>query len=100
MAAAIFSTSGEDLEAVIVRQLTHKKATLAVAEAEDPLLRSRLVLVAATATEGGVEPVLGDGVEQRHGLQSVAAGTRSSVLHDATAIDALLHAGEIGRAHV
>ena len=32
LAAAIFSTSGEDLEAVIVRQLTHKKATLAVAE--------------------------------------------------------------------
>ena len=32
LAAAIFSTSSEDLETVIVRQLAEKKATLAVAE--------------------------------------------------------------------
>ena len=43
-----------------------------VAQAEDPLLGPGALLVAATAAEHRVEPVLGDCVEQRLGLQRVA----------------------------
>ena len=43
-----------------------------VAQREDPLLGARALLVAATAAEDRVEAVLGDGIEQRDGLQRVA----------------------------
>ena len=43
-----------------------------VAEGEDPLLRAGALLVAAGATERGVEAVLLDRVEQRRRLQAVA----------------------------
>ena len=50
-----------------------------VAEAEHPLLGPGLLLVAAGTAERGVEAVLLDGVEQRRGLQAVAAGPRTPV---------------------
>ena len=73
---------------------TRIPAALAVAEGEDALLGPGFVLVAAAPAERGVEAVLGDGVEQRHGLQAVAAGTRAGVFRDAPLVDALLHAGD------
>ena len=50
-----------------------------VAEREDALLGAGLVLVATSAAEAGVEPVLGDGVEQRHRLQPVARGASTGI---------------------
>ena len=64
-----------------------------VAEGEDPLLGPGLLLVAAGATEGGVEAVLLDGVEQRRGLQLVAAGAWAGLLDDPPGVDRLLHRG-------
>ena len=43
--------------------------------AEDPLLRAGLLLVAPTAAEQRVEPVLLDRVEQRRGLEPVPDGS-------------------------
>jgi hypothetical protein len=48
-----------------------------VAQADDPLLGPRALLVAAAAAEHGVEPVLVDRVEQRDGLQRVAGAVRA-----------------------
>ena len=48
-----------------------------VAQADDPLLGPRALLVAAAAAEHGVEPVLVDRVEQRDGLQRVARAVRA-----------------------
>src|SRR3954469_17757769 len=62
-----------------------------VAEREDPLLRAGPLLVAPRAAERGVEAVLGDRVEQRHGLQPVARGARPGLLDDAALVDRLLH---------
>ena len=64
-----------------------------VAEGVDALLGPRLLLVAAAAAEHGVELVLDDGVEQRRGLQAVAAGARTLLLDHAAVVDALLHGG-------
>src|SRR5579875_43281 len=47
-----------------------------VPEREDSLLGPRFFFVAATAAEDGVEPVGGNGVEQRHGLQRVSRSVR------------------------
>src|SRR3954469_4552202 len=65
-----------------------------VAEAEDPLLRPRALLVAARAAERGVEAVLLDRVEQRRRLQAVARRARAGLLDDAPAVDRLLHRGD------
>ena len=43
-----------------------------VTQREDALLGTRLFLVAPSAAEDGIELVLGDGIEQRDGLQAVA----------------------------
>ena len=51
-----------------------------VAEARHPLLGPGLLLVAAGAAEHGVEAVLLDGVEQRDGLEPVAAGPGAGLL--------------------
>ena len=51
------------------------------------------LLVAARAAEGGVEAVLGDGVEQRGGLQAVARRARAGLLDHAPGVDRVLHAG-------
>ena len=59
-----------------------------VAEREDPLLRAGALLVAPGAAERRVEAMLGDRVEQRHGLQPVA---RRAVLDRAALVDRLLH---------
>ena len=69
-------------------------STLTIAERQDALLGAGLVLVATTAAERGIEAVLGDGVEQRHRLQPVAAGPRTGILDDPAAVDRLLHAGD------
>ena len=63
-----------------------------VAEAEDALLGAGLVLVAAGATEGGVELVAADLVQQRLGLQTVARAGGARVC-DAALVDRVLHAG-------
>jgi hypothetical protein len=68
-------------------------AALAVAEAEDALLGTGLVFVAAAAAERGIEAVFRKCVEQRDRLQPVAAGARPDVFHYATLVDGLLHAG-------
>src|SRR5690606_5035533 len=51
-----------------------------VAEGEDPLLGPGLLLVAPGAAEDGVDLVLLDRVEQRHGLEPVAGGPPAGVL--------------------
>ena len=61
-----------------------------VAEAEHPLLGAGLLLVAARPAERGVELVLPDGAQQRHGLQRVA---RRTVVHDPAGVDVLFDAG-------
>ena len=63
-----------------------------VAEAEDPLLRARALLVAAGAAHRRVEAVLGDRVEQRRRLQLVARRARAGLLDDAAAVDRVLDA--------
>ena len=62
-----------------------------VAEAEHPLLGARLLLVAAGAAERGVELVLPDRAQQRHGLQRVA---RRDGLDDAARVDVVLDLGD------
>ena len=62
-----------------------------VAEREHPLLGPGLVLIPASATEGGVEPVGVDGIEQGRRLQAVARGDRPRVCHPAL-LDGVLHA--------
>src|SRR5690606_4525131 len=61
-----------------------------VPEAEHPLLGPGLLLVAAGTAEDGVEAVLLDGLEQRHGLQAVAAGAGAGLLDDLAGVDGLL----------
>ena len=63
-----------------------------VAEAQDALLGARLVLVAARAAEGGVEVVVGDGVEQGHRLEAVARTERAGV-GDLALVDRVLDVG-------
>ena len=63
-----------------------------VAQREDALLGAGLLLVAAGAAEDGVEPVLGDGVQQRRGLQPVARRVARLLAH-AALVDGLLHGG-------
>src|SRR5690606_2002031 len=65
-----------------------------VPEAEHPLLGPGLLLVAAGTAEDGVEAVLLDGLEQRHGLQAVAAGAGAGLLDDLAGVDGLLDAGD------
>ena len=60
-----------------------------VAQAEHALLGAGLLLVAARAPEDGVEAVLGDRVEQRHGLQRVPAAAGG--VGDPSPGDRLLH---------
>ena len=62
-----------------------------VAVAEHALLGPRSLLVATGPAEDGVEAVLGDRVEQRDGLQRVAAGTRTGVFDDPSGVDRILH---------
>src|SRR5437660_7710331 len=64
-----------------------------VAEREDALLGASTLLVAPCATEGGIEAVLANRIQQRHGLQRVARGARAGLLDDATAPDGLLNRG-------
>ena len=64
-----------------------------IAEGEDAFLRPGLVLVASGATEGGVEPVGVDGVEQRRCLQAVARRRRPRIGHPAL-IDGVLDPGD------
>ena len=66
-------------------------AAVAIAERVDALLGPGLLLVAPTPAERGVEPAVGEPVEQGHGLQLVAAGARSRLLDDPTGIDGRLH---------
>jgi hypothetical protein len=54
-----------------------------VAEREDALLGARLLLVAPRAADQRVEAEFGDGVEQRHGLVTVAALGRVAQHHAA-----------------
>ena len=49
-----------------------KSTVIGPPESEDALFGPSLVLVAASATEGGVEVVVIDGVEERHGLETIA----------------------------
>ena len=65
-----------------------------VAVRHDALLGPGPLLVAAGAAEHGVEAVLGDGVEQGHGLQRVARGPRAGVLADLAGVDRVLHRGD------
>src|SRR4051794_8408457 len=65
-----------------------------VAEGEDPLLRAGALLVAPRAAERGVEAVLLDGIQQRHGLQPVARRARPGLLDGAALVDRLLHRGD------
>ena len=64
-----------------------------VAEAEHPLLGPGLLLVAPGAAEHGVEAVLLDGLEQRDGLEAVAAGPGAGLLDHRAGVDGVLHAG-------
>src|SRR6185437_13930874 len=64
-----------------------------VAEAEDALLRTRLLLVAAGPAEDGVVPALGDGAQQGRRLQAVARGPRCAVLDRAPGVDVVLDLG-------
>src|SRR5947207_1957287 len=59
----------------------------------DALLGPRLLLVATTAPEHRVEPVLVDRVEERHGLEPVPTRPRAGLLHDPTGIDRGLDRG-------
>ena len=62
-----------------------------VTERVHPLLGPGLLLIAAAAAEHGVELVLDDAVEQRDGLQPVAAGAGPGLLTHPTLVDRLLH---------
>lgn len=64
-----------------------------VSQREDPLLGACPLFVAACTTEYGIEPVLGDRVEQRHGLQGVADAVGS--LREPTVGDVLFHARHV-----
>src|SRR5439155_21059317 len=54
-----------------------------VAEREHPLLRTRLLLVAARAADRAVEAVLFERIEQRDGLEAVARRARAGLLDHA-----------------
>ena len=62
-----------------------------VAERVHPLLRPRLLLVAAAAAEHRVEAVLGDRVEEGDGLQAVPRRARPGLLDHPPGVDRLLH---------
>src|ERR687896_2626309 len=62
-----------------------------VAEGDHPFLGPGLFLVAPRAAEGTGEPVFFDRVEQRRGLQPVAAGPLARLLHDPPLVDRGLH---------
>src|ERR1700722_14343085 len=62
-----------------------------IPEGQDPFLGSCLVLVPAGATEGRVEPVGVDGVEQRRRLQPIARTDRARI-GDPALVDGILHA--------
>jgi len=66
-----------------------------VAEGEDPLLRTRFLLVAAATAEQRVELVLLDRVEQRRGLQLVATRVLALLLDDPPGVDRLLDAADL-----
>ena len=61
-----------------------------VTEGDDPLLGAGLLLVAPAAAEDAVEPVLGDGVEQRQRLERVAGAV--GALAQPAVVDVVLHA--------
>ena len=56
-----------------------------------PFFGSGTFFVAAGTTEHGVEFILGNGVEQGHGLQRVAAGSRARRILHAAGVDRGLH---------
>src|SRR5690606_28648866 len=64
--------------------------TEAVTVGEEALLGAGLFLVAAGATHCRVDLQLGDGVEERHRLERVAARVRPRLLDDAAAVDRVL----------
>ncbi len=64
-----------------------------VPEAVDPLLGSGLLLVAAGAAEQGVKPVVLDGVEQHSGLEPIAGGPGTGLLHRLSGVDGVLDRG-------
>jgi hypothetical protein len=65
-----------------------------VAEGHDPLLGPGALLVAAGAAERRVEAVLGDRVQEGHGLEPVARGSRAGLLDHAAAVDRRLDRGD------
>ena len=90
--------AGADARVVEVPQLRALAARVplaeVVADGQHALLGARALLVAAGAAEAGVEPVLGDRVQQRHGLQAVARGPRAGLLAHAALVDRLLHGAD------
>jgi hypothetical protein len=62
----------------------------AVAVGEEALLGARLFLVPARAADGCIRLEFGQGVEQRHRLQAVAAGGRAFFLHHPSLVDGIL----------
>ena len=89
--------TGSVLAVVKVPQLGSLVARVPLAElvtqAEDALLRARLLFVAPPAAEDGVEAVLGDGIEQRQGLQRVARAVGS--IAQTTIVDVVLHRRDV-----
>ena len=65
-----------------------------VAKGEDALLGAGLLLVAAGATEDGVESVLLDPAQQGGGLEAVAARADPRVLDHAAGVDVVLDVGD------
>ena len=61
-----------------------------VAVRKEALLGACFFLVAACATDGGFEAQFLERVEQRHGLEPVAAGIRSGFFDDTSLVDGIL----------
>src|SRR5579864_3074669 len=61
-----------------------------IAERKDAFLRARFLLVAARATDAGIESEFRDRIEEGHGLRRVAA-LIGALETDAPAIDRILH---------
>src|SRR5688572_33236910 len=62
-----------------------------VAVGVDAFLGARFLFIATGPAEDGVEPQLGDRVEQRDGLQAIAAGGWPFFIADPAEVDRILH---------
>src|SRR5690606_26050280 len=58
-----------------------------IAVTEDALLCPRPFLIAPAAPDGTIDPVIGDGFQQGHGLQAIAAGTDAFLIAHPPPID-------------